>query len=404
MSPIETEHKTRHENPDIKPGPNYEIWNTPQLLPQEFKSLQPEDRLIYLATLGHLAMSTHNTQPWAFEVDKENNQIDIFLDKGELINREEDLVTDKRRVLPLSDEIGRQSSISIGCAVANMIVGAEYYNLNLETTILEVDGSLVKPIVEFDQKEERYVKMASIKMQKANGSHNIDRTTFESMFTRRVNRSIYKEGYQVDSIFVDKCKKIASENTVSLTLLSNQKTFDRKRINFIGDKQQGADSYVVNNPKFRDELAKWFKTNNTDSFLGMPGDTFCLDDKKTKDVYNGLLGNSKLKAEDLAGFIQMGKKGIESSSLVGIITTERDCPENWVRAGITLQKIANLTEANNLGFAVHAALAEVNWVSKLIIKPLLLEKHRPVILFRIGEPFNREVHSPRLPFNNILKK
>src|SRR3989344_196954 len=99
---------------------NYKAW---QIDIKDFYNLkETNDKLRFLIRFGILAPSSHNAQPWNFSVDDE--EIDILLDM--------------ERTLLIGDADNRQSCISLGCAVANVITAADYYGYDAEVIYKKV--------------------------------------------------------------------------------------------------------------------------------------------------------------------------------------------------------------------------------------------------------------------------
>lgn len=387
---------------DIKPGKNYEVWKTPRLSPEEFIKLDSRKQLTYLATLAHLAPSTHNTQPWAFKIKPDFYSLDIFLDRGEYYKKNRETI-DKRRVLPFSDVKGRQACISIGCSIANLAVGAEYFGFKPKINLTDFNPELVKPLTDpKDAKSLKYIPVANIELLSSPDNVESDQELFKSIFTRKVNRGEYKPYAPIEDKLLDTTKEIAKENNTSLHLITRKSPFDFRR-ELIAEAQFQAENFVVNDERFRGELSGWFLTNDTDEFLGMPGDTFGLDDKTTKNIKDKLSGDKGLKIEDLTGLPYMTKAGIDSAYAIGLITTSEDIPIYWVKAGITLEKVFLLFEKNQISLAIHAGLAEVK-LSRLGLSLAAFTSENPSILFRAGYPKEKKPHSPRLPIEEVSLK
>ena len=73
-----------------------------------------EAKMKYMLSYAILAPNSHNTQPWKFEIDKKNRYLHIYLDW--------------QRTLQYSDRYNREAYISLGCALANLIVALDYFN------------------------------------------------------------------------------------------------------------------------------------------------------------------------------------------------------------------------------------------------------------------------------------
>jgi len=76
------------------------------------------DNIRYFVQYGVLAPSTHNTQPWRFEVD--NNVLRI--------------TPDHARSLPQADPTTRNLFVSIGACIENIIVAAQAYGYEVTLT------------------------------------------------------------------------------------------------------------------------------------------------------------------------------------------------------------------------------------------------------------------------------
>ena len=98
---------------------NYLGWKAEKLSPADFWALASnKERYKYLASLSHLAANSHNSQPWAFHYNSQNNSLEFLIQTS--------------RVLPQSDVMGRQAVISLGCALANFEVAAEYFGCKVQ--------------------------------------------------------------------------------------------------------------------------------------------------------------------------------------------------------------------------------------------------------------------------------
>ncbi len=84
----------------------------------------PIEMLEELVAAAVLAPSSHNTQPWLFE-----------LHDGEI-----DLHADRIRALPVNDPHDRELTISCGCALRNLELAAGEHDLTATVSLLPDDG------------------------------------------------------------------------------------------------------------------------------------------------------------------------------------------------------------------------------------------------------------------------
>ncbi len=354
---------------------NYSSWDLKLLTNSQFQKLNQTAKFKYLVHFGHLASSTHNTQPWAFK--QVDDSIQIYLDNS--------------RVLPASDIIGRQACVSIGCAVGNIIVAAKSYGY-FSSLKWEINGDIIP--------SQKYVLVSTIKL----GKSKIDKVSLKYLPTILARR-IERRRHDVSKDFPVSFYKSLNQ------ILSSQNEIDSRiwhrgdpRIHLVAELQSQADTYVANSAKFSKELADWLLPNNTKQFLGMPGSTFNLTDTQTDEVIEGLANKSKMHADSLAGFSSSGKKGIESAAIIAMLTVSKQTIKNWVGVGIVLSNVQNLVELHRGGLALHAGLAEVTLV-RMSLSAMGMTTSQPVILFRAGirdESTARLPHAPRLPIDQVL--
>jgi len=362
---------------DIKEGPNYDIWRLPLASNEQFQTYSLDQKLNYLLNFGVMAGSTHNTQPEAFSLNPEGGSISVFLDKS--------------RVLPASDVKGRQACISTGWAITNINIASRYFHLEPNVTVSDINPEDVKPNQEINK---RYIEIAKIKLS-GSPSVAVDIKSLQALQTRRVNRKTYDTTRAIPPPILEHIKNIAESGTTLHLIMKGD-----LRIIMLAELQAQADGFVANNEKFANELAGWLLPNDTDSYYGMPGDTFNLDNQTTREIRDGLADISKRNSAVIGGFSRSSKKGIESAAFVGMLTCRDDIPTSWVKAGITLGRIANVLEQEGVSIAIHAGLAEVGWISTSFAK-MSRTSEKPVILFRAGYSQKEAKLPPHTPRANI---
>ncbi|HSQ31441.1 MAG TPA: hypothetical protein VLN49_16410, partial [Gemmatimonadaceae bacterium] len=127
------------ETRDVPEGVAFDSWRLAVLASDEFVtaggSASPTDaQLRYLASLALLAPSTHNTVPLRMRVDAPAGALDFALDR--------------RAILPQSDAVGRQATVSLGSALANAVLAAEAYGFAATIELRSDAERLLRPAVE----------------------------------------------------------------------------------------------------------------------------------------------------------------------------------------------------------------------------------------------------------------
>lgn len=361
---------------------NYQSWSAQPLKSQDFWTLDTEEKFKHLSLVATLAANSHNTQPWFFMYDKLAESLTLFLDT--------------EKVLPISDIKGRQAVISMGCAMANF-----------ETAALAL-GCLIQREVLIDEQQnisenEKPIAVAKYKIEKSNTVINQEMIkNYHACFTRRVDRGEYDHDRKLDPSLLQQIQNLGHDYGVKTILIS-----DWARKVALAELQLQADAFVINNKQFAEELVNdWMISNDSDSFYGMPGNTFRLNDQQTNKIKSRFSQNLGFESDDAVAISQLGKKGILSCQCVGMLTVEKDNPREWLQAGYVLELGALIFEANGVSWAVHAGLAEVTQVNMLMLRPIAMTSKRPVILFRAGylkSSETRSLHSPRVPIANLWR-
>lgn len=210
---------------------NYSAWEIPY--DDFFKLAFQIERLRFLVQFAILAPSTHNSQPWKFEVGE-----DSIL-----------LKTNFERALAVSDPTNRHLYISLGCALANLLVAADYYGFQTSLEYFPSDRPDVIIKVHFNPSS----RPASIQ------NHLIF-----AIPRRRSNRSRYTNRMPVPE-FLTLITTLSSQN-LGLSVVA-----DEQKKNKIAEILMESRIKAFSVKAFRNEMANYKRTNFTSSSIGMPG-------------------------------------------------------------------------------------------------------------------------------------
>ncbi|PIT87918.1 MAG: hypothetical protein COU31_00330 [Candidatus Magasanikbacteria bacterium CG10_big_fil_rev_8_21_14_0_10_40_10] len=367
----------------IPDKPNYQAWKINLLELNEFWKLEPNKQLLYFCSLANLSANSHNTQPARFAIDSKEPSITIHLNR--------------QSVLCASDVAGRQAIISIGCALEYILLLSKYYGYKTSFELLASDKEKVKT---WQEGQNIFVPIIKIVFfAKTVPDPNLKSLT-KSILERKLIRSEYDPSKKIPEQVIKKLSGLADGEKIKLHLIT-----DSLRRLAISEFQAQADGYVINSRKFSHELGEWLLPNNTDSYVGMPGIGFGLQDDQALRLHKGLLGEGPLEPEDGLRFAQGGKIGLEKAPLIGFITAKKDNIEHWLLAGQILSRSLLELTNNNIQTAIHAGIVEVPMIKQMF--SISLGTLRPITaLFRAGFVKNendllRPV-SPRFPIESLL--
>jgi hypothetical protein len=367
------------------------IWEFPRYSQQEFFKLSERKQLEHLSLFAHLAPSTHNTQPWRFSIDEIKHTITVWIDR--------------HAILPESDVVGRQTIISVGCAIENLDAGARAFGLSPKIDYCERKNEDVFPLQSKKKKNsERYIPIAIITIPKiitSKENTKPDLRVIDAIRERRIMRLEYDPKKPIPKKIIAELPLCAPNSNISLNTITD--TIPKLAI---AEFQGQADGYVLNSKKFSKELGEWFLPNDTQSGVGMPGDTFGMPDEQALRFHRGLIGVDKLEPEDGLKFSLSGKIGFEKSPMIGLISIEKDTFQQCIDAGRMLERIFLLCTREGISMAINGAIVEVRLVNRMF--GAMFGSMRPLAaVFRIGYPLDQGMakkrpHSPRMPLSDVM--
>lgn len=347
------------------------------------RAITPQDVLRHICEAAHLAPSTHNTQPWQFDIDDGANSIDIYLDRT--------------YILSASDPHGKQAMISIGACIANIEIAAQTLGF---TTSIQYEP-LTKEMTAANASGERYRHVAHIHMQPA--AQRREHTLYPYVWTRRVHRAEYDEHTPVPTTLIDLLGSLTQQEAcLSFHLVSEKQ---QRRI--LAELQSQADAYVLNSREFSRELGDWVLPNDAPTGRGIPGHGFGLQDAEAHRLHRGFLGEIPLQPEDTLKFSLAAKQALEKSSGVCLIAGTKDTPATWIATGRILEYMLLTLEQHGVSASIHAGIIEVPLIHRMcqlsfdITDPLMT-------LFRIGYVKDKKdyarPHSPRAILSDVIRK
>lgn len=337
-------------------GINYRAWDVDI---NDFKKIaSAEDRIKFLINFAVLAPSSHNSQPWAFISCKDFIKV----------------LVEERRRLPVGDSNDRQLFISLGCAMENIIVAADYYGYSSK--------------IDFDCENNC---AAIIRFAAKNTTGYSDHLIF-SIPERLVNRGKYQE------------KEIKRE---ILDLMKSQEGRDLKISvitenilkNKLADVALSATSASMADPAFRKESAGYVISNTSGKKYGMPGFGlgFPTPISYLAPFMLKMFNMSKLSNKQDEPLLK------KFTPYMVMISAKGDTPKDWLAAGRVFQKIFLMAAAHNISIAVWAAPIQTGGYYKDLQKILNID-FRPQIFFRMGYAVkDTRAHSPRFTADEVIK-
>jgi len=328
----------------MQPKGSSEAWNIQE---SDFPAnATSEDKALFLVNYAVLAPSTHNSQPWKFNISE--NTIRIFPDKS--------------RWLQVADADQRELFISLGCALENLLVAADHFGFSYNVTYIA------------DEKD------PSIAVELSPGTASTDPRLFNAILSRRTSREPY-ENRTIEDSDLQILQSLSGDWNGTVYLTSDQGLKSSFRDLIIQ-----ADRFQYSDPNYKSELGHWLS-------LGMMGPR----------------GVQAVIAQLAVVFLDMGadqtKKDaalVNSTPVLGIIATEENDRISQIKAGQAFERL--WLEATARGLSVHpmSQTLEVSDTKAEMQKFLPPGQHYVQQAFRLGYSKGEHDHTPRRPLQDVL--
>lgn len=316
-----------------------------------------EARLKFLLRYAILAPSSHNTQPWLFRI--RHPEIEI------LINEE--------RILAASDPIRRQAVISIGCAVANLLLAARAFTL--------------KTHLRYAPYQQRLAVVAVSGQPEPPSAEG--RALLQAIVERSNNRSLYRPdpadpqfirwmgGFSDDHLHIIYADRPEIKQLLSAVVLEAVAACFKDRC-------------------FTSELSLWLRPSRAGYQDGLVGNNIGVP-YLISFILPWLMKKFDLSRQQ----VNLHRAMLEQTPVIGIITTRRDDQESWLAVGERYETIAVAAQKQGLATAILAAPIEIGRGHQSL-QDILKTPWRPQLFFRLGYPTQHLPPSPRLPLEKIL--
>jgi nitroreductase len=324
-------------------------------------------RLRHLVRYAVLAPSTHNTQPWQFEV--KSNEIRLY--------------ANRTRWLKIADADERELYVSLGCALENLLVAAEHFGYAHAVTLLP------------DVANRDWV--AAVQLS-GGGMPSLHRAgLFDCIPARFSNHKLYN-GAPVDPNLLLLLQGVCVEAGIKPMLITDAAT--RQTIDELVVR---ADAVQFADPDFREELGHWMGQ-------GMFGTSWLMSKLQQMAVTLINIGESTAKHDSQV---------LMSSPVFGVITSQEDDRKSQVQAGQAYERLHLLATRLRLGMQpmnqllqqryFKSALSDVLFADRLKLTPISAHQTSnvsptPQMAFRLGYGEPEAEHTPRRPLEEVLKE
>jgi len=311
-------------------------------------------RLSYLVSYAILAPSTHNSQPWQFLIG--NDCIELSPDFS--------------RWLKHSDPSGRQMWLSLGCALENLLISADFFGYDCG---YEIKGEMI-----------------TIKLKRELAGRYDDQHLIFSIPKRVTSRYEQKA-----SIIDENLKKeiLSNAGNVAIDIIE-----DKSGMLACAQETSFGTINAFSIKKFRFELSRYLKNNLTKSKIGMPMFGMGIDTLPSffAPLLLRFINPGKIFAKKASELITNNTGGIV------IFSTKNDNMHDWLEVGRVFQRSALL--ATKCGYSLSPLAASIEFGDRNSLKNIISKSDlTPQMFARLGLAKKSPRHSPRLLLSEIAK-
>ena len=337
---------------------NYQPWSVEY---DDFFLLKSRsDELKFLIKLASLAPSPFNTQPWRFEI----SDTKIILSP------------DFNRALHVADPLFKDLFLSLGCALENIVVAAEYYDLAPEVEIVG-EGKDMQIVV-------------GIRKSTVPGSTKTNHPA-ESILKRNTNRGKYDPTIP-DRDFLGEISRIGSSLGISVNLIGDYETKEK-----IAELLTKTEADMMAKPSFRKEIAQYVRSNTTKKYTGITGAAIGLPTivSLATPFFAPFVNFKKLRQKEDKKLL------VYHTPVLGLITAQEDNEKNWIQGGRIYERIALIGGRNSIHIAPYS-VSMYRQSEKNALQRLFKTSSVPLLVFRLGYGKELAHHTPRFPLEKIL--
>jgi nitroreductase len=308
------------------------------------RSLTPED-VATLINAATAAPSVHNSQPWRFR------------DVADQI----ELHRDQRRVLPIADTDGRESTISCGAALLNLRLAMGALGHEPSVDVLPDPANLGH--------------LATLTRGPAGAMTRSDAALYEAV----PRRHSYRRPFGDEPVPAEVLNELETAAGLDGTALTAVRTPDDQLA--LIDLSSGAAQWLLGDPAYRGELSRWTRRQ----------------DSAPDGVSVGVMGDGQYPVNglpwSLAADPEVALAELRAHPLL-VLTTDGDEPADWLRAGQALQRVWLTATVRGLVASLFTQATELRPTREMLAHHLRLPGH-PQLILRLGHPCHDVVHAGR---------
>lgn len=318
-----------------------------------------QEKITFLLRYAVLAPSTHNSQPWLFEIREASCR--VFFDPA--------------RRLPEADPTGRDLFISMGCCLENFLLAAKYFGIFRDVVYHKGEDNLVAEIF---FSETSAASDASLEI------------LLDAMTRRRNVRGKFAER-RIPAEILSELSRLKYDDAVRAVFVE-----EREKIRALAMLTAEGLRMAYGRANFRGEISRWVHHNFSGSRDGILGHSLRMPTPVS------FLLPFLMRFFNIGGVLaRLNFLSVASAPLVCVFFSQEDSQKTWLAVGQFAERLMLEFEARNVKSSIFVAAIEMGNLHEKI-QEILKTSWIPQFLFCAGFMDVSLPLTPRYPVEEKL--
>lgn len=317
----------------------------------------------FCLSYGILAPSTHNSQPWRFEVKKD--YCDIYNDSSIQIIE--------------GDPQKNYLYITMGCLIENILIAASYFRIFKDVEYYGKGRNGLLARVYFE------------KNSKKDGSR-LDKSLLDAI-PRRINARGIFQSKKINKNIMSDLYDLNDYKDIQMSLIDKMKD-----INKAAELTAEGISHAYNRKTFRYEMSKWINNNLSSKKRGIPGYSLKMP------LFLSIIFPIIIPYVNLGEILsRLNYKSVSSAPLIVAVSSKSKDFKSMIEVGRISQRIMLYLASKNIRHSIFVASLEAKSLKRKL-KELTKTNYDPEFLLCAGYMATSQKHTPRLPLASRIMK